>query len=210
MTSLSLPSFCLVALIGASGSGKSTFAQEHFGLGEVLSSDMFRLMVSGNENDQQATHDAFEALYFVARQRLKRGLLTVIDATNVQAEARKHIVALAKEFDVLPVALVLDLPESVLNERHRARTDRTFGPHVIPQQVNQLRKSLGKLQAEGFRQVTVFRTPAEVAAAAFTRTRLYSDLRHLHGPFDFIGDVHGCHTELVELLTTLGYRVDGA
>ncbi|MFC4453732.1 polynucleotide kinase-phosphatase [Deinococcus sonorensis] len=210
MTSISLPAFCLVALIGASGSGKTTFAHAHFRPGEVLSSDAFRLMVSGDENDQDATHDAFEALYFVARQRLKRGLLTVIDATNVQADARRRIVTLAKEFDVLPVALVLDLPEGVLTERHRARSDRTFGPHVIPQQVMQLRRSLGKLQAEGFRQVTVLHTPEEVETATFTRTRLYSDLRHLHGPFDFIGDVHGCRDELVELLAQLGYTVDGA
>ena len=96
MTPITLPEFCLVALIGASGSGKTTFARQHFAPGEVLSSDAFRLLVSGDENAQDATHDAFEALYFVARQRLRRRLLTVIDATNVQADARKHIVALAK------------------------------------------------------------------------------------------------------------------
>ena len=205
---ISLPEFCLVALIGASGSGKTTFARQHFAPGEVLSSDAFRLLVSGDENAQDATHDAFEALYFVARQRLRRGLLTVIDATSVQADARKHIVALAKEFDVLPVAVVLDLPEEVLKERHSARTDRTFGPHVIPQQVGQLRKSLGKLQVEGFRQVTVLRSVEEVEAASITRTRLYNDLKAEHGPFDFIGDVHGCLTELRELLTRMGYAVD--
>ncbi|WP_424950997.1 polynucleotide kinase-phosphatase [Deinococcus sp.] len=208
MTSISLPELCLVALVGASGSGKTTFARQHFEGGEVLSSDAFRLLVSGDENSQDATQDAFEALYFVARQRLRRGLLTVIDATNVQPDARKHLVALAKEFDVLPVAVVLDLPEEVLRERLMARRDRTFGAGVLAQQVGQLRTSLGKLQAEGFRQVTVLRSVTEVQAASLTRTRLYSDLRHEHGPFDFIGDVHGCLTELRELLTSMGYTVD--
>ncbi|GGR27425.1 polynucleotide kinase-phosphatase [Deinococcus ruber] len=210
MTSISIPDFCLVALIGASGSGKTTFARQHFRPGEVLSSDAFRLLVSSDENAQDATQDAFDALYFVARKRLARGLLTVIDATNVQPDARKHLVTLAKEFDVLPVALVLDLPEEVLRDRGRTRPDRTFGPHVTGQQVSQLRKSLGKLQAEGFRQVTVLRSADDVQAATLTRIRLYNDLKHEHGPFDFIGDVHGCLTELCELLETLGYRVNEA
>lgn len=207
MTTLQLPELCLVALIGASGSGKTTLARELFQPGEVLSSDAFRQLVANDENAQDATNDAFEALYFVARKRLARGLLTVIDATNVQADARRPIVALAKEFDVLPVALVLDLPEQQLLERHRAREDRPFGAHVIGQQVNQLHKSLGRLQKEGFRQVTVLCSEEEVASARLERTRLYNNLRHEHGPFDFIGDVHGCLDELRELLTTLGYAV---
>ena len=207
MTTIRLPELCLVALVGASGSGKSTFARVHFRSGEVLSSDAFRLLVANDENAQDATNDAFDALYYVARKRLARGLLTVVDATNVQADARKRIVALAKEFDVLPVALVLDLPQDTLIERHKARADRPFGTHVIPQQVSQLRRSLGKLEREGFRLVTVLRTEEDVAHATVERTRLYNNLRHERGPFDFIGDVHGCSAELRELLTALGYVV---
>ncbi|MFD1734262.1 AAA family ATPase [Deinococcus malanensis] len=149
MTTIHLPELCLVALIGASGSGKTTLSRQLFAPGEVLSSDAFRLMVANDENAQDATRDAFDSLYFVARKRLARGLLTVIDATNVQADARKRIVSLAKEFDVLPVAIVLDLPEDTLLERHRARTDRPFGAHVIGQQVGHLRRSLRKLQGKG-------------------------------------------------------------
>lgn len=204
---IQLPELCLVALVGASGSGKTTLARRLFQPGEVLSSDAFRQLVANDENAQDATNDAFEALYFVARKRLARGLLTVIDATNVQADARRQVVALAREFDVLPVALVLDLPEERLLERHRSRTDRPFGGHVIGQQVSQLHKSLGRLQKEGFRQVTVLRSGEEVADARLERTRLYNNLRREHGPFDFIGDVHGCLDELRELLNVLGYTV---
>lgn len=204
---IQLPELCLVALIGASGSGKTTFAQQHFRPGEVLSSDAFRLMVAGDENAQDASQDAFEALYAVASKRLARGLLTVIDATNVQPEARRVIVELAKAFDVLPAAVVLNLPPSLLLERHRQRSNRPFATQVITKQADQLRRSLGRLTKEGFRHITLLSSPDEVAAVNVERTPLYNNLKHLHGPFDFIGDVHGCLPELRELLHQLGYQL---
>ncbi|GGO29648.1 polynucleotide kinase-phosphatase [Deinococcus humi] len=204
---INLPELCLVALIGASSSGKTTLAHRLFRPGEVLSSDAFRLLVAGDENALDASNDAFDSLYHVARKRLARGLLTVIDATNVQPDARRRIVELAKEFDVLPVALVLDLPEELLLARHRARPDRPFAARVVSQQMGSLRRSLRKLQAEGFRQMTVLNSEDQVAAAQVTRMPLYNNLRHEHGPFDFIGDVHGCLDELRDLLTKLGYAV---
>ena len=106
-----LPEHCLVVLIGASGSGKSTFARDHFLPTEVLSSDYFRGLVSDDENDLAATNDAFEALHFVAAKRLGALKLTVVDATNVQAFARKPLLDLARQFHLLPIAIVLDLPE---------------------------------------------------------------------------------------------------
>ena len=139
---LKIPAFSLVALVGASGSGKSTFAREHFAPTEVLSSDTFRGLVSDDETDQAATKDAFEALYFVAGKRLANRKLTVVDATNVQAHARKGLVALARQYHCLPVAIVLDLDPSVCQQRNRERTDRDFGRHVVRNQALQLRKSL--------------------------------------------------------------------
>ncbi|ASN83062.1 polynucleotide kinase-phosphatase [Deinococcus ficus] len=207
MTTIHLPELCLVALVGASGSGKTTLGGRLFAPGEVLSSDAFRVLVANDENVLDANGDAFDALYFVARKRLARGLLTVIDATNVQADARKRIVDLAREFDVLPVAVVLDLPEEELLARHAARADRPFGPGVVRQQVQQLRRSLRRLQGEGFRHVTVLGGAQEVQAAQVVRERLYNNLRHEPGPFDFIGDVHGCLPELRDLLGALGYAV---
>src|ERR687885_3067177 len=162
---LAIPELSLVVLIGASGSGKSTFARKHFKPTEVLSSDYCRGLVADDENDQSATGDAFDVLHYIARKRLASGRLTVVDATNVQPEARKPLVALAREFHVLPVAIVLNLPEKLCHERNRGRSDRDFGPHVIRQQSQQLRRSIRGLKREGFRHVYEFSSPEEVEAA---------------------------------------------
>ncbi|GAA3273415.1 polynucleotide kinase-phosphatase [Dactylosporangium vinaceum] len=207
MTDLVIPQLSLVALIGASGSGKSTFAGRHFGPYEVISSDFCRGLVSGDENDQAATSDAFDVLYYIAGKRLAAGRLTVVDATNVQPEARRKLVELARAHDVLPVAIVLDLPEKLCLERNAARPDRAFGAHVVRRQREQLRRSLRGLAREGFRKTHVLRSAEEVDAAHIVRERLPNDFRHETGPFDVIGDVHGCRAELESLLDKLGYAI---
>jgi protein phosphatase len=202
---VSIPKLSLVVLIGPSGSGKSTFARRHFLPTEILSSDACRGMVSDNETDQAATNDAFAVLHFIAAKRLALGRLTVIDATNVQPEARKPLVHLARQYHCLPVAIALNLPEKICQERNHARAERNFGPHVIRQQSNQLRRSVRGLGREGFRHVFVLNSPEEVEAATLERVPLYNDKREEHGPFDIIGDVHGCCDELEVLLRQLGY-----
>ncbi|WP_166831600.1 polynucleotide kinase-phosphatase [Thalassoroseus pseudoceratinae] len=209
---IKIPKLSLVVLVGPSGSGKSTFARKHFLPTEVLSSDYCRGLVSDDENDQAATNDAFEVLHFVASKRLARGHLTVVDATNVQPEARKPLVQLAKTYHCLPVAIVLNPPEKVCHERNRDRDDRQFGPHVIRQQRSQLRRSIKKLKREGFRHIFVMDSVEEIDAATIERVPLWNDKRDEQGPFDIIGDVHGCCDELEELLVQLGYQhvvVDG-
>ncbi len=207
MSDLAVPELSLVCLVGASGSGKSTFARQHFAPFEILSSDFCRGLVSGDENDQSATAAAFDVLHHIAGKRLDGGHLTVVDATNVQPEARRQLVALAREHDVLPVAVVLDLPERVCLDRNKTRADRDFGDAVVGRQRDELRRSLRHLGREGFRRVHVLRTEQEVADAIIVREPLLNDFRHEQGPFDVVGDVHGCLAELVSLLTDLGYAV---
>ena len=207
---LTVPELSLVVLIGPSGSGKSTFARQHFLRTEVLSSDFCRGLVSDDANSQEATDDAFETLHFIAAKRLARGRLTVIDATNVQPEARKPLVELARAYHVLPVAIVLNLPESLCQERNQTRPDRSFGPHVVRNQSQQLRRSLRGLSREGFRHVHILSSLEEVSSAAIERQPLYNNLKHERGPFDIIGDVHGCFDELRQLLEQLGYQIQQA
>lgn len=204
---LDLPNLSLVVLVGASGSGKSTFAAEHFLPTEVLSSDHCRGLVSDDDNEQSATDDAFEVLHFIAGKRLARGLLTVVDATNVQKHAREALIRLAREHDVLPVAIVLDLPESVCVQRNADRSERPFGAGVVRRQRKDLQRSLKSLQREGFRKVHTLHDETEVSTARIRREPLLNDRREETGPFDVIGDVHGCRDELETLLGELGYRI---
>lgn len=208
MSVLQVPRVSLVVLVGASGSGKSTFAAKHFLPTEVVSSDACRALVADDENDQSATADAFEVLEFIVGKRLERGMLTVVDATNVQPGARKRMVALAKAHDVLPTAVVLDVPPAVSLARNAGRPDRDLAAGVVKRQHDQLRRSLRSLKREGFRHVHVLSSVEEIEAATFERTRLHNDLRHEAGPFDVVGDVHGCRDELEQLLVRLGYVLE--
>src|SRR5437764_4859741 len=203
---LEIPELSLVVLVGASGSGKSTFAQTHFLPTEVVSSDFCRGLVSDDENAQDATGDAFELLHYIAGKRMARGRLTVVDATNVQPEARKPLISLAREHHFRPVAIVVDLPERLCQDRNRDRPDRDFGPHVIRNQQRQLKRGLRSLKREGFRQIHVLGSPEAVDSVTLARTPLWNNKKTEHGPFDLIGDVHGCAAELEELLTLLGYE----
>ncbi|MFJ2716803.1 polynucleotide kinase-phosphatase [Streptomyces sp. NPDC087437] len=200
----------LVVLVGASGSGKSTFARRHFKPTEVLSSDFCRGLVSDDENDQGATRDAFDVLHYIAGKRLAAGRRTVVDATSVQQDARRRLIDLAKSHDVLPIAIVFDVPEEVCAERNAARTDRADMPRrVIRRHTRELRRSLRHLEREGFRKVHVLRGVDEVENASVVTEKRFNDLTQLAGPFDIIGDIHGCSAELEALLAKLGYA-DGA
>ncbi|MEM8760463.1 MAG: polynucleotide kinase-phosphatase, partial [Pseudomonadota bacterium] len=167
-----------------------------------------RAVVSDDETDQTATSDAFDLLRYTAGVRLKRRKLTVIDATSVRREDRASLVKLARQYHALPVALVLDIDPDLCHARNQGRENRGFGPHVVRNHAKALRRGLRGLEKEGFRQVHIMRSPEEAEAIEIAREPLWTDRRQDRGPFDIIGDVHGCFDELTALLGQLGYELD--
>jgi len=207
MARIEIPELCLVVLVGVTGSGKSSFAAKHFSRTEVVSSDFCRSLVADDEADQSATPAAFDVLHLIAAKRLAGGRIVVVDATNVQPGARRSLVSLAKAHHVFAIAIVLDVAEELCAKRNAARPDRRFGPHVLRNQASELRRSLPKLRREGFHRTFVLHDVDEIDSTTIERVPLWTDRRADHGPFDIIGDVHGCYLELVELLLRLGYTL---
>lgn len=207
---LEIPDFSLVVLIGSTGSGKSTFAAKHFLPTEVISSDYCRGLVADDETDQSISADAFDLVREIAGKRLKHRRLAVIDATNVRPAERKGWIELARKWHALPIAIVFDPGIDVCIARNKERSDRAFGGQVVQRMVSEIRRGLGGLQREGFRQVWKLSDVEAIDAATIARQPLWTDKRGDQGPFDIIGDVHGCANELQALLAQLGYRVQWA
>ena len=202
---IKIPDFTLVVLIGATGSGKSTFAAREFLATEIISSDRCRALVSDDETDQTVTSEAFELVHAIAAKRLARRRLTVIDATSVRAQDRKSLIELARRYHALPVAIIFDMPEELCLTRNKARADRSIPGRVVGDQIRLLRRSLRGLEREGFRGVHILHLEADAAGAKVMREPLWCDRRGERGPFDIIGDIHGCRDELDTLLGKLGY-----
>ena len=164
MTALELPDPCLVVLIGAAGSGKSTLAARLFAPEQVLSSDAYRRMVSGDESDQAATVAAFRRLHHDLHVRLAERRTTVIDATNVSAYARRSVVRIAAKHGVPAVAIVLDLDAGLVHARNATRPGRIVPSEAVDQQLRDLARSLrrAELAREGYLAVHHLRTTGEV------------------------------------------------
>ncbi len=159
---LTIPDSALVLLIGPAGSGKSTFARKHFKSTEIVSSDALRAAVSDDEADQSASGDAFWLLRLIAGMRLKRGRLTVIDATNVLAQSRKSLLALAERNSRPLVAIVFDLPLSVCLGRNEGRPDRRVSPEIIGKQAGELSASLPRLWEEPYRCLYILKKEEDI------------------------------------------------
>ncbi len=206
-TALDIPALALVVLVGASGSGKTTFAREKFGESEVISSDNYRVAGANNSNALSSPRDSFEVLCLTAGRMLDAGKLVVIDSTNVQPASRRALIDLARAHDVLPIAIVLDLPEETCLERTRNRDEGDLGASAIRQQRDQLKRSFPVPGRQGFHAVHVLSTEREMSETLVVRRPMPSDCTSFHGPFDAIGDVHGCLAELEQLLGELGYEI---
>jgi protein phosphatase len=204
---LTIPELSLVLLVGPSGCGKSTFARRHFRPSEVISSDFFRGMVCDDEGEQAASKDAFELLHQVVARRLAWKRFTVVDATNLQPDARKPFLELIRRFHYLIYAIVFDFPEEVCQRHNTLRQERSVPTRVITNHSNQMRRVPAMLEREGIRILHVFCSPDDLATVTIRRVPLQVDRRTDHGPFDIIGDVHGCFDELLELFDRLDYRL---
>ncbi|MCB9396208.1 MAG: polynucleotide kinase-phosphatase [Acidobacteria bacterium] len=205
---LEVPELALILLVGSSGSGKSTFAAQHFLPSEVVSSDRCRLWVNDDENDQSSTQDAFALLHTLVQLRLKRGRLTVVDATNLRQEDRQALVAIARAAHVLPVAIVFNIDEAICWERNQNREDRPFGRGVLKSHRHLMRQTVRSIRKkEGFTRVYFFDSPESLEPVQVQRTRLWNNRKDETGPFDIIGDIHGCFDELIALIKLMDYEI---
>jgi predicted kinase/diadenosine tetraphosphatase ApaH/serine/threonine PP2A family protein phosphatase len=203
---LCIPDPALLVLVGPSGSGKTTFCRRHFRPTQIVGSDACRALLCDDEDDQDASGPAFELAHRIAEERLRRGRPTVFDATNLEPQARRALLAIAARHHLPAVALVFDLPRRSCLAHDTARADRRVGSRVIARQHRALHRQLSRLEAEGFAAVHRLRSARQAARARVRRVPLSCNRVAERGPFDVIGDVHGCAGELAALLTRLGYR----
>ncbi len=203
---LLIPSPSLVVMVGVSGSGKTTLGRRHFSATQIVGTDGCRALLSDDAADQSVSDAAFRLAHLIADERLRLGRLTVFDATSVQSRHRRDLLAIAARHHLPAVAILLDLPLSICLDRDRQRTDRSVGRRIIEWQARALDSGRAALRREGFSEVHRIRSARAADQVTLETRPLSCDRRQEAGPFDIIGDVHGCAGELITLLRRLGYR----
>lgn len=159
----------LVLLVGASGSGKSTFAAKHFKPYEVVSSDRCREMITDDAADQSVTPAAFNLVRYLAHCRIQAGRSAVVDATNVQVPARARMIRMAARRHVPISAIVFTVPLQTCLERNARRSERTVPEEAIATQVQALNDSIPAIRVEGYAQLLVLDSPASIDALRIVR-----------------------------------------
>lgn len=204
---IKVPHFSLVILIGPNSSGKSTFAERHFQNSEIVSLDYCRYLISDAPKETLATAKAYELMNEIIDKRLSMKKLTVVDAPNVLKHQRLELLNLANLHHALTVAIVLNLPKEVIIANNRSN-DFPIDDNIINYQLHQLELSLPNLKQEGFNSVYIINSVEELMKTEITQAPLFCDKQTESGPFDIIGDIHGCFDELVLLLKKLGYVIE--
>ena len=204
---IQVPEFSLVVLIGCSGSGKSTFAAQHFPEETIVSIESCRKMISARDLDPLASHDASQLMQTIVSLRLKRRLPTVADAWHLTAEARRPLIELARRYHTRLVAILFDIPLEECFSHQKIDADSAPSESTLVRQFKSLQNQRRSLTHEGFHEIYTLHTFAEIKRAHVSWIKPSFDQRAVQGPFDIIGDVHGCADELIELVERLGYQV---
>ena len=207
MTTLHVHEPSLVVLCGPAGAGKTTLARRCFAPTEVVSADVVRAMLCDDPSEQRINDEVFEVLHRIVEVRLKQGRLTVVDATNLEASARQPLRRLAKQSRLPTHLVVLDAPVELTRQRN-AQRDRQVSESVLRQHSQLLSRLPDALEKERWDRVDTLDASA-LAEVVLKRSPLPPIRFDEHGPFDIIGDVHGCLTELLSLLAVLGYSEGG-
>jgi len=203
---IDIPELSLIILLGAAGSGKSTFARKHFLESEILSLGHCHGVILADATDQSVKEDALNLLHSEVEKRLAAGRLSVIDAANVQSAERMPLLKLAKDYHVSVVAIALNIPEAVCYERNAQRLGQSLEPHMVRNQTEELTRSLKYIEQEKNRRIYILNSEEEIESVEIERQPLQNNKKQEHGPFDIIGDIHGCCDELERLLLKLGYQ----